>query len=282
MNDELTHQEILDLLPAYVLGALEPEEMLTIDRYLTQQHQLLAELEELESATAQLAYTAPEASLPSDAKRRLMARVQADLQGEVPASARRETERDNTVLGMFRRWFSNLWLWRSAAALSLVVLLFLLLYTSQLQEQLGEVEEQVVELEQDNQALVQQLELNQQRLAILLTSQRVVVLPGTEAAPDAQGIFCQSGNQGLLAWQGLEPLSEEQSYELWLIPAEGAPVPAGLFAVEDIGPSSTPIDVPSDVEYATVGVSVEPRGGSEQPTGPIVLLGEVGAAEPES
>ncbi|MGH2541947.1 MAG: zf-HC2 domain-containing protein, partial [Ardenticatenaceae bacterium] len=32
-RDELTYQQVEDNLPAYVLGALEPEEMLAVDAY---------------------------------------------------------------------------------------------------------------------------------------------------------------------------------------------------------------------------------------------------------
>ncbi|MGH2541487.1 MAG: anti-sigma factor domain-containing protein, partial [Ardenticatenaceae bacterium] len=82
---------------------------------------------------------------------------------------------------------------------------------------------------------------------------------------------------------GLAPLSEAQSYQLWLIPADGAPVPAGLLVVEGAQPSSQDIAVPPGAQdYAAVGVSVEPSGGSPAPTGPIVLLGEVGVESPGS
>jgi anti-sigma-K factor RskA len=71
-------------------------------------------------------------------------------------------------------------------------------------------------------------------------------------------------------------LPENQTYQLWLIPADGdgAPLPSGLLAVQQAGVDSVTITLPDDAtNYAAVGVSIEPAGGSPSPTGPIVLVG---------
>jgi anti-sigma-K factor RskA len=79
-----------------------------------------------------------------------------------------------------------------------------------------------------------------------------------------------------LILNGLASLPADQTYELWLIPSDGDPVSAGLVQVTADGTTVSQIPMPSQPqEFAAVGLSIEPAGGSPQPTGPIVLLGTV-------
>ena len=107
------------------------------------------------------------------------------------------------------------------------------------------------------------------------SSQRLTI-PGTEAQPAASGgLFIRPDtNELLLVLTNLQPLSEEQIYQLWLI--EEIPVSAGLIEITPEGTGVFKIDLSSgSIDFSAIGVSVEPMGGSEQPTGDIVLFGEV-------
>ena len=63
-------------------------------------------------------------------------------------------------------------------------------------------------------------------------------------------------------------------HELWLIPPGGVPVSLGL--LQD---PSLIISQPAPAVGWTLAVSVEPEGGSKtgQPTGPVILMAEIGA-----
>lgn len=74
----LTNAEVNELLPGFVLGALEPDEMLAVAEYVDQHQELHTRVAELEAVTAQLAYTAPHEPLPARAKQQLLRRAQAD------------------------------------------------------------------------------------------------------------------------------------------------------------------------------------------------------------
>ncbi len=75
---------------------------------------------------------------------------------------------------------------------------------------------------------------------------------------------------------GLPPLEEGKTYELWVIRGKKAPEPAGLVAVSDAhGGAVRMPSVPRPNEVTAFAVSIEPRGGSTSPTGPIVLVGPV-------
>ena len=69
-------------------------------------------------------------------------------------------------------------------------------------------------------------------------------------------------------------LPPQKIYELWLIPKNGAPIPAGNFKPDARG-SATVIEppLPAGVEAKAFAITVEPEQGSSTPTMPIVMMG---------
>jgi len=69
-----------------------------------------------------------------------------------------------------------------------------------------------------------------------------------------------------------------KAYQLWFITTAQAKISAGVIRTDVTGQSFTIIDVPSDVskQVAAAAITLEPEGGSEQPTMPIYVLGRVG------
>jgi anti-sigma-K factor RskA len=69
-----------------------------------------------------------------------------------------------------------------------------------------------------------------------------------------------------------------QSYELWVIPAEGgAPISVAVLGSLDARFAVPPAHAPRLRTGATLAVSVEPAGGSPtgRPTGPVILAGKI-------
>ena len=76
-----------------------------------------------------------------------------------------------------------------------------------------------------------------------------------------------------LTIEGLAPCQQGRSYQLWFVPADGRPVSAGIFDVGD----GVRVELSSDTMPAStraVTVTLEPAGGSPEPTGPAVLHGD--------
>lgn len=309
---------VLEMLPAYVLGSLEADEMLAVDAYLAAHPALLERVAELEAAADQLALAAPEVEPPASAKAGLMARVQADTGVQsvlaamepraVPAAdpPAREAARplpDSSAPTPLQSPISESWVdrlrsflggnffWPSLASGALAALLVVAVYAGRAggnanqsqqalaaaQQEIAQLQSQVDRLVQVNQQLEQQIASDRSQLAIFANADRVVALAGTPDAPNASGAFYVGPESGLLVLRNLPPLPAEQTYELWLIPGEGAPVPAGLVQVAADGSNTFPIPLAGQpTNYAAVGLSIEPAGGSPSPTGPIVLLGTVG------
>lgn len=75
---------------------------------------------------------------------------------------------------------------------------------------------------------------------------------------------------------GLAPVADGKDYELWAIRGKKPPEPAGIVAVSDAhGGAMRVPSVTRPSEVTAFAVSIEPRGGSSSPTGPIVLVGAV-------
>nr|WP_281353186.1 anti-sigma factor [Fulvivirga kasyanovii] len=105
-------------------------------------------------------------------------------------------------------------------------------------------------------------------------SYRKVVLQGTENAPQAlANIYWNPASEEVyLNIQNLKELTQEQQYQLWAI-IDGTPVDAGVF---DSGQSGL-LKMKNIARASAFAVTVEPRGGSENPTlDTMQVMGAVG------
>jgi anti-sigma-K factor RskA len=130
--------------------------------------------------------------------------------------------------------------------------------TAQLQGQLSQAQAQVKDLEA------------QPRVTIYTVS-------GTKDAPNASGevVYVPQNNTAFLTVRNLPAAPAGRAYQVWFVPQGGQPVDAGLLAP---APSQAATRLQADLgQYQAIAVSVEPTGGSPQPTGPIVLLAPLSA-----
>src|SRR5829696_1611268 len=81
-------------------------------------------------------------------------------------------------------------------------------------------------------------------------------------------------NQFALVMWHLPELSDDQTYQAWLIEPDGQRVSAGIFRPQNTTAYTTqPIYAKQDISNFTgVGITIEPSGGSEQPTGPRLFV----------
>jgi hypothetical protein len=101
----------------------------------------------------------------------------------------------------------------------------------------------------------------------------------TRPLPKAQptGGVTYNSDKGSLIFlaSNLDPLQTYKTYELWVIPADGgAAIPAGTFHPDDVGNASVIMpDLPKGIAPKTFAVTIEPDGGSQTPTSPIIMSG---------
>lgn len=115
-----------------------------------------------------------------------------------------------------------------------------------------------------------------QALQILAApSVRSVVLAGLEPSPGAAGhTYVNPQTRDALFYAfNLPRLEGDKTYQLWFI-ADGKPVSAGTFSVDERGSGRLRVEKVPDVEGIQAwAVTIEPRGGVPQPTGAMVLKG---------
>jgi anti-sigma-K factor RskA len=101
-------------------------------------------------------------------------------------------------------------------------------------------------------------------------------LVGTASASPASGryIWSDEENLGVLFLVNLPQLSADRAYQLWLLTDGGTPVSGGIFSPESDGSARLLVHI-GDLGGTLTGMAIteEPAGGSETPTGAIVLQG---------
>jgi len=85
-------------------------------------------------------------------------------------------------------------------------------------------------------------------------------------------VWSENIGESVLLVNGLEQLPDDKVYELWYIDGDGSPISAGLFNIPDSGHTYSVLEGEMTAG-ATVGVTVEPAGGSKQPTTePVIAI----------
>ena len=239
---DLPHQtHVLDLLPAYAIGSLEADEHNRVEEHLLSCWICRDESRTIQEVADELNFAVPVADPSSDLKDRLMQRVEstrpkAPERVSHPAAARPFWERLLPAWGL-----ASLLLIVGLAASSLILW----------------------------------QRVNHLEFATAPGGMRAVPLSATDAAPLATGFVLVStdGDDGALVVDGLPPLGESQQYQLWLI-RDGQRTSGAIFSTDEKHYGGTRIRAPrSLLEYSAVGITIEPAGGSQQPTGEQVLAG---------
>ena len=297
--------ELEEKLPFYALGTLTSEEMAEIEAYAADFPDIAEELVILQETADQLPYSVPEMAPPLSVKTAVMAHARANPQPPIVAPQPIEPGLWERLVGWWKRPSGQMTVLRVAFAAVAIALFVSVSQQRSLRNQVAELDAENQTLAVENQTLAAEnetlaaeyetlavenqtlavenetllAELNAQEALILFASdvsaQRVPV-PGTAAAPDANGglFYLPESEELLLALSNLAPLTNEQIYQLWLIDEQ--PESAGLVQISADGTGVFRVESPVDLTAVNaVGLSIEPAGGSLQPTGDIVLFSEI-------
>lgn len=115
---------------------------------------------------------------------------------------------------------------------------------------------------------------------------KLALLAGTEVMPDAKGRALWSPDQRslFLAVNSLKLPDPAETYELWFLVDQGPPISLGTMTTDEDGKIRYEVDYPELAgNIQMVAISLEPQGGSqspEGPTGPVVMISPVQAADP--
>jgi len=257
-------KQIEELLPFYVLGALTDEEREQVETYLRAHPEARAQLDEMSKTVSALPYGTKPVEPARRTKNALMARIAVDERARAPKADqpfRRGVRGENII-----RTFTL-----GIATLAIVWVMIL-------NSQIGRLRSEISNL---NNALIAQSNELQQINAKLpqtpLPETVTISLKGTDVRPQAQGQLIADPNSqsAVLVISGLAKLQPGKTYQVWLIDG-GGPKSAGLLAVDANGQGVLIVTSELSIgSFQALGISVEPNGGSKQPTGDIVVLSDI-------
>ncbi len=248
------------ILEAYVMDQLSPAERTEVETMATAHPEIRKELEKIELSMESLAF-ATAVTPPADIKDKLMAQV-----ASAPAAEKATPVVEMKPEGSFG-------MLRFAAAASLIVALGSAIMAFNYWYKWQSAEDRLASLIAQNEQFAdnynqvnQQLDDIQNAVAIMNnTAYKRVVMNGTDNSPESQAtVYWNEATADVyLSIQNLKALSQDQQYQLWAI-IDGKPVDAGVFdpngsnflvQMKNIGPNA-----------AAFAVTIEPRGGSENPS----------------
>lgn len=257
-----------DELALYAMQALTPGEAAEVREHVRTCAECREELARAQGDLALVAMSVEQVAAPEGARARFLARVAADSGTSV------ETRKAAVVAMPARRAWTGWVAWGAVAAL-LLIAVGLEMRVRSLDEQIRQQAGLIAEQKAASAKAQMVMDLLKDPSAQHVT----LVAAKTHMPPMAKTVYMASHGALLMQASNLEPLPGNKTYELWVIPMKGAPMPAGMFRPDAAGNASVVmLDLPKGMEAKAFGVTVENAGGSSTPTMPIVLAGAAPAA----
>lgn len=270
--------QVRDLLPAYVLGALERDEEAAVREHLATCN-LHAEAAELGGVVPYFAETLDPVEPPAALRSRIMALAAADLE------ARRAAAADTTApvaapvapsvpapvvppraAAPERRGFRLSWNFAFQAA-AVVVVVALGALSLNLQNRITGLEGDIAA------AKAYETAVNNVLAAAAEEGSQTVVLAG-QPGFEAGGLAAiRADGTVVLAMHDLDPTVGTEVYEAWVIVAGSDPIPIGDFRVASAGTAAFVSGQTPAGPGAVVALTREPGPGATAPTMPIISLG---------
>lgn len=232
-------------LPAYALGALDADEAAALEAHLQTCDSCPAELAAYRTISNVLLTAVPPQQPPAALRQRLQARL---------PSASAQKNRRQWPSWSLPSWSFGQFVLGAAVILLVALNIFSLIQIQALQRQQAQ--------------FARQIQTGQAAFAML-------AYPETKSLPisgsNIAGTLLIDKDHNtvvLIAWN-LPPIAENQTYQIWLIDPSGGRTSAGLFRPETGQPFTSQSIFPTQSlsGFIGLGVTVEPAGGSSQPTG---------------
>jgi anti-sigma-K factor RskA len=246
--------DIHTLTGAYAVDALPEDERDHFEAHLEECDACAQEVAELQATAARLGGMVAETP-PSDLRSRVLAEI--DETRQVGPTPRAPVHDELAARRERPRWQTSVL--APAAAVVAILAIGLSVLVANLSDRIDELET-----------------ANAQVVEVLSAPDAETITVEAEDGAFARVVVAASRGEAVFVADGMPSLSAEETYELWLIGDEGA-VPAGLFDVDEQG-RATQLLTGDLQQAAAIGVTVEPAGGSPQPTSDPVMVVELGDA----
>lgn len=271
----ITCEELEELIPAYVLGAVDKADRALVEEHLPRCANCQQLVKDYGPVVELLPFAAKQVEPRAELRYRILAQT---MNSPAPVSPVRGAPGIRTELPVPSRssrlatLLSNIIRSPAFSAAALVLVLAFGIWNLMLQNQLVQ---QAAETRQ------MAAELGRQR-AFLTTLAYSESAPrrlwGTEIASQAVGRLYGGPDEFtfVMVTYDLPKLPPDKVYQLWLIDPSGNRTNGGTFTVDDEGRGWLISHAPQGLgNYKTMGVTIEPYGGSPGPTGAKMLGGNL-------
>jgi len=240
-------EHVIELIPAYVLGSLDDDESFQVYQHIANCSICQKEWRAYESITVQLISAVPEVAPPNGLRTRLLQSVDHSF---APRQALvQEFDQERFTWQTFLQWLR---VWKMPVWAGVSLILVLVVSNVFLWQQIGSLQTKI-------------------------TDTNMIVHPlhgsgnASETFPTGLVVMDPHGDYGTIIVDAVPPSGDGQQYQVWL--SRGEIIESGgVFAVHANGYGAQVIYAPEPLfVYNRVWVTIEPTGGSEQPTGAVVL-----------
>lgn len=241
------HQENI---PAYSLGALDADEIVVFESHLATCDECQAELKDYQNIADGLLLAVPPRMPSKSLRSKLLKQLSPGQKQTISPSAQ------------FGRLFPT--------TQFVGTLVLLILFVGNLFSIL-----QINALQKQQNALLERLSTEQEAIALLAyPNTQVEVVNANIQDLTGSVLLDKDTNTAVIFLWNLPELTDDQIYQIWLIDPSGNRISGGLFSSNSLLEYTTAF-VQSPVELKTfvrIGVTVEPQGGSDEPTSSPVLF----------
>ncbi len=257
---------------AYVLGALDPDELARFDAHVATCQACAADVQSLQRVTGVLARAVPERTPRPDVRERILAAIgTAPGRAAFVAPAPRPHAKGVSA---------STWLALAASLVAAVLGAYTIRLTQRLDfldARVGDVERRASLAEgRDSESTLASVRLQATIDVLAAPDLTQIDLTGLPPAGSATGQALWSRARGMVfAASRLPALPPGRVYQVWVVTTT-APISAGLLTPDASGNSVAHFDTPSDIAPPqAIAVTIEPAGGVASPMGEKVLLGTV-------
>jgi anti-sigma-K factor RskA len=248
----MSEEHVFDLLAGYALGILDEEELSLVTEHLQHCDVCQREVAAYAETVGHLARTTAQLIPAPELKAKVLQNVNQAAehrQSRFPNSSSEKISLREILRNLFRQPVGL-----AFGVLTLLVVLLLGVTNILLRQQVNELHAQVPR-----------------------GYMQIVRLEGTDLAPETSGyvMVFRDQNYGSLAVTHAPLLTEDQQYQIWLI-RDGVRTSGGVFSVNEDGYGNLMVSAEQPLDsFDAFGITIEPLGGSPQPTGGKVLGGEL-------
>lgn len=242
----MEHEKAEELLDAYVVGALDADELTALEKHLSEGCERCDTiLSTLSEVTIRLAESVPEREPAPHVKKKLMTSISST------------GSKDKKSGGFIQKYGG----WLAAASLA-AVLVIVIFRMSSLREDIESLQNNLLEMED---------------VTSLLSSPGMEFIDLRGIGPNERAfgkvVYDKDKGNGVVHMYQLPQTPEGMQYQIWVM-WDGVPTSAGIFTVDEDGSAVLKLTgLPDPTKIASFDVTIEPTGGLTSPTGMMYLTG---------